>query len=91
MTGKRGRVCAWASLPGETLMTDCRICGTAIEPFMTFGRMPIANGFLTPEDFDKEYFFELAPAFCPGCGMVQIVDQPEPQLMFHENYAFFSS
>jgi len=57
---------------------------------MSFGRMPIANGFLTEEQFGEEYFFELAPAFCNECGMFQIVDQPDPSLMFHENYAFFS-
>ena len=30
---------------------------------MSFGRMPIANGFLTAEEVSEEYFFELAPAF----------------------------
>ena len=40
---------------------SCRICGTALEPFMSFGEMPIANGFLTPEEFKSEYFFELKP------------------------------
>lgn len=58
---------------------------------MSFGRMPLANGFLTPQDFEHEYFFELAPAFCEACKMFQIVEQPDPQRMFHEKYAFFSS
>ncbi len=71
-------------------MSECRICGTAIKPFMSFGKMPIANGFLTPEQFGDEYFFELAPALCGGCSMLQIIDQPDPSRMFHENYAFFS-
>jgi methylation protein EvaC len=57
---------------------------------MSFGRMPIANGFLTEEQFGQEYFFELAPAFCERCGMFQIIHQPDPARMFHENYAFFS-
>jgi methylation protein EvaC len=58
---------------------------------MTFGRMPIANGFLSPAEFADEYFFELKVAFCPQCGMVQLVKSVEPERMFHENYAFFSS
>ena len=29
-------------------MSGCRICRSAIEPFIDFGRMPLANGFLTP-------------------------------------------
>ena len=73
------------------VLTSCRICGVAITPFMTFGRMPIANGFIRPEEVGHdEYVFELAPAFCSCCGMVQLVEQPTPEAMFHENYAFFS-
>ena len=69
----------------------CRICENRIEPFMSFGKMPIANGFLTLRDIANEYFFELAPAFCSACGMFQIMEQPAPEKMFHESYAFFSS
>ncbi len=58
---------------------------------MSFGRMPIANGFLSPNETDNEYFFELAPTFCEGCGMFQLLEQPDPQKMFHEQYAFYSS
>jgi methylation protein EvaC len=58
---------------------------------MSFGRMPIANGFLTTEEVKDEYFFELAPAFCESCNMFQIVEQPEPEKMFHGHYAFYSS
>jgi methylation protein EvaC len=28
--------------------------------------------------------------FCAGCGMVQLLQQPDREQMFHENYAFFS-
>ena len=69
----------------------CRVCKAGIAPFMSFGRMPIANGFLKPEDICKEYFFELAPAFCEKCGVFQIMEQPRPERMFHEQYAFYSS
>jgi methylation protein EvaC len=72
-------------------MKQCRICKSPIKPFMSFGRMPIANGFLSPRQFADEYFFELKPAFCPKCTMLQLIEQPDPQKMFHENYAFFSS
>ncbi len=72
------------------MTSACRICETAIEPFMSFGKMPIANGFLTPNDFPSEYFFELKPGFCGNCSTVQILEQPDPEKMFHENYAFFS-
>lgn len=68
----------------------CRICQHAIEPFTTFGRMPIANGFLMPEQFRDEYFFKLKPAFCDKCLTFQIEEQPAPEMMFHDQYAFFS-
>jgi len=32
-------------------MKNCLVCGVAIEPFMSFGRMPIANGFLREDQF----------------------------------------
>jgi methylation protein EvaC len=72
-------------------MKGCLICGSGVEPFISFGQMPIANGFLTPEEFESEYFFELRAGFCPKCRMVQLLEQPAREKMFHENYAFFSS
>ncbi len=69
---------------------NCRVCSNKIDPFVSFGKMPIANGFLKKEQFEDEYFFELATAFCDRCFSVQLVTQPDPKLMFHENYAFFS-
>ena len=72
-------------------MSTCLICDRSIEPFMSFGRMPIANGFLTPDQFASEPFFELATGFCEHCKMVQLTELVDPHKMFHDNYAFFSS
>lgn len=72
-------------------MSKCLICNNSIEPFMSFGKMPLANGFLTPEQFPNEYFFELKGAFCSKCTMFQLAEQPDAQKMFHDNYPFFSS
>jgi len=72
-------------------MIPCLICSQSIEPFMSFGRMPIANGFLTADQFPEEYFFELKAGFCDRCKMVQLTELVDRERMFHENYAFFSS
>lgn len=72
-------------------MISCRVCNDPIQPFMSFGPMPIANGFLKEEEFSAEYFFEMEAAFCERCGAFQLVQQPDANLMFHANYAFFSS
>ena len=72
-------------------MNYCRVCNHPIDPFMTFGRMPIANAFLNKDQFDDEYFFELMPASCHNCTTFQIVNVPEPNKMFHDHYAYFAS
>lgn len=53
--------------------------------------MPIANGFLSPDQFQSEFFFELKVGFCANCGMVQLTELVDPSQLFHENYAYFSS
>lgn len=72
-------------------MANCLICESHYEPFISFGKQPIANGFLKSEEIPQEYFFEMKTGFCTKCGMVQLVEQPDREKMFHENYAFFSS
>src|SRR5687768_4206930 len=69
----------------------CLVCERPIEPFLSFGKMPVANGFLSPDQFANEYFFELKVAFCETCRMVQLAELVDRERMFHENYAFFSS
>src|SRR6266850_1372084 len=72
-------------------MPPCLICQTPVEPFISFGKMPIANGFLAPEQFAVEHFFDLQAGFCPACTMVQLTELVDREKMFHDNYAFFSS
>ncbi|MDA2928785.1 class I SAM-dependent methyltransferase [Acidobacteria bacterium AH-259-O06] len=72
-------------------MPKCLICEDQYQPFMSFGRMPLANGFLTAEQFADEYFYELKIGFCPACKMVQLAELVDPEKMFHANYPFYSS
>lgn len=72
-------------------MSKCLISGSPVEEFISFGKMPIANGFLTPDQIPDEYFFELKVGFCPESKMVQLTELVQQEKMFHENYAFFSS
>jgi methylation protein EvaC len=71
-------------------MKSCVVCGSKLTPVISFGRQPIANNFLAQAEFQKEYFFELKLSACDECKMVQIEDQPAPEQMFNEKYAFFS-
>jgi methylation protein EvaC len=72
-------------------MPGCRVCDSTIEPFIDFGRMPLANGFLTADQFPSEYYFNLAAAYCPRCTLVQLVEQPHRERMFNDRYPFFSA
>lgn len=71
-------------------MKKCLICDSDIRPFISYGEMPIANGFLPPDKFSSEYFFHMQVAHCPTCSMIQLIDTPDREMMFNENYAFFS-
>src|SRR5690242_8435675 len=73
------------------MSSSCLICGRPIEPFISFGKMPLANGFLEPAQFADEFFFELKAGFCPSCTMVQLTELVDRERMFHDHYAFYSS
>lgn len=72
-------------------MSKCLICEGEYKPFVDFGDMPIANAFATKEEMNNEYTFPMKVGFCKNCKMVQLVEQPDREKMFHDNYAFFSS
>ena len=69
---------------------NCKITGKKIDPFMSFGRMPIANGFLNKDKFNKEFFFEMEVGFSNDLSLFQLNDHPKPTMMFNQNYPFFT-
>lgn len=70
--------------------TPCRICNEPLVPVIDFGRQPLGNGFLLPDQFEDEHFFPMRVGFSDKSMMLQLIDQPAPEQMFHENYAFLS-
>ena len=68
----------------------CKITGKKLKPFMSFGKMPIANGFLKKKDFKKEFFFEMEVGFSKDISLFQLNEHPKPTLMFNKNYPFFT-
>lgn len=72
-------------------MSSCLICSASIEAFLSFGKMPIANAFLTPEQFPDEHFFDLDVAFCERCCMMQLAQLVDREQLFHDHYPFVSS
>ncbi len=68
----------------------CKITGKKMKPFMSFGKMPIANGFLTRKQFKNEFFFNLEVGFSKNISLFQLNDHPKPKQMFNKNYPFFT-
>ena len=68
----------------------CKITNEKIKPFMSFGRMPIANGFINEKNFKKEFFFNLEVGFSKKISLFQLNNHPKPRQMFNQNYPFFS-
>jgi len=68
----------------------CKITNFEMSPFMSFGKMPIANGFLSKEEFEKEFFFDLEVGFSEKICLFQLKDHPTPEQMFNAKYPFFT-
>ncbi len=69
----------------------CKITGKKIKPFMSFGTMPIANGFLSKKHFKNEFYFKMEVGYSKKLSLFQLNDHPAPKLMFNNNYPFFTS
>jgi C-methyltransferase len=67
----------------------CRGCAqAAARPFLDLGSLPLAGGFLRgPEDIPEERRYPLLISVCDSCGLVQIVDPVDPEVLFGD-YAF---
>ncbi len=68
----------------------CKITNKLIKPFMSFGKMPLANGFLVEKQFKSEFFFEMEVGFSEELSLFQLNDYPKPELMFNERYPFYT-
>jgi methylation protein EvaC len=69
----------------------CKITNSEISPFMSFGKMPIANAFIKKKDFKKEFFFNLEVGFSEKVSLFQLKEHPSPSQMFNDQYPFFTS
>jgi SAM-dependent methyltransferase len=73
--------------------STCRACGHAnLELIMSFGRTPLADRLLTKEQLNQpELMAPLDLVFCADCTLVQITETVSPEILFCENYPYFSS
>ena len=57
---------------------------------MDFGRVALAGGFLTSDQFENEQKYPLRLFFCDDCCAVQVVDKVSADVLF-QDYFYFSS
>lgn len=71
----------------------CRSCGcTKLRSVLYFGRTPLADRLLTEEQLEQpELTAPLDLVFCPNCTLVQITETVAPEILFGEEYPYFSS
>jgi SAM-dependent methyltransferase len=72
---------------------ECRLCRqTGLRLILSFGKTPLADRLLTREQLGKPEIFEpLDLAFCPHCCLVQITVSVDPEILFCQDYPYFSS
>jgi SAM-dependent methyltransferase len=71
----------------------CRSCGHAnLELILSFGRTPLADRLLKAEQLEEpELTAPLDLVFCSNCTLVQITESVSPEILFGEDYPYFSS
>lgn len=72
---------------------NCLSCGNSnLDSIISFGYTPLADNLLTTEQLaSPEYTAPLDLAFCPECSLVQITEIVPPEILFCQDYPYFSS
>lgn len=68
----------------------CKVTKKKIKTIMSFGRMPMANGFLLKKDFHKEFFYDLKVGFNKKNFLFQVDNHPKSTKIFNDRYPFFT-
>jgi len=76
----------------ETI-SQCRFCAEDIlKPLISFGKTPLADRLLTSlQTSEEELKASLNLVFCQNCSLVQILETISPEILFGEDYPYFSS
>ena len=69
----------------------CKITNEQIKPFMSFGKMPAANGFLKKIDFKNETFYNMEVGFSEKISLFQLNKFSNPKIIHSTNYPFYTA
>jgi SAM-dependent methyltransferase len=72
---------------------QCRSCKQAnLQTILAFGYTPLADRLVNENQLDqKDLMAPLTLAFCSNCSLVQIIETVAPEVLFGEEYPYFSS
>ena len=75
------------------VISGCRSCGSPrLESFLSLGETPLANAFLDEEGLRRpEPKYPLEVALCEACSLVQNLVTVPPEVLFGEDYPYYSS
>jgi hypothetical protein len=82
-----------ASGSGKTVEPKCRFCGAALSRvFLDLGLSPLCQTQISPDQVNQgEAFYPLRVFVCDSCYLVQLDEYVSPDVIFGENYPYFSS
>jgi novobiocin biosynthesis protein NovU/D-mycarose 3-C-methyltransferase len=63
-------------------MASCRVCASPTGLILDLGTVPLANSFVLPGEAGSEPTFPLGLQFCPTCGIAQIPETVDPDVLF---------
>lgn len=74
------------------MRTHCRACcGTDLRSVIDLGPLPLAGGFLANQEaITREKLYPLEVHSCASCGLVQVLNPVDPDILF-QDYSFSSS
>ena len=71
---------------------QCRSCeGANLREVLAFGPTPLADRLLTTPQPDPQMSVPLTLVFCPDCTLLQILETVAADVLFDEDYPYFSS
>lgn len=78
-------------MPETSTITQCRICGGSdLNLLVDYGDIPLAGGFLLPEERDQNRAYPLRLVVCANCSLMQVLDIIPPDEIFRK-YSYASS
>jgi SAM-dependent methyltransferase len=75
------------------MMKACRSCGSSdLHLFLSLGEVPLADGLLSRDELETpERRYPLDVALCSDCALVQILETVPPEVLFCQDYPYYSS